>query len=88
MVDLGAPLGSIWGAREPQKTVKSVVLSSKIKVFAVLRVGPENGPKKAQKGGPARPKTCLERKRKAESQKAVVATVCPVVCCVCLVVPR
>ena len=46
MVDLGAPLGSIWGAREPQKSAKSAVLSSKIKVFAVWRAGPENGRKK------------------------------------------
>ena len=49
MVDLGAPLGSIWGAREPQKSAKSAVLSSKIKVFAVWRAGAENGRKKPQK---------------------------------------
>ena len=48
MVDLGAPLGSIWGAREPQKSAKSVVLSSKIEVFAVWRAGAENGRKKPQ----------------------------------------
>ena len=49
MVDLGAPLGSLWGAPEPQKPAKSAVLSSKIKVFAVWRAGPENDRKKAQK---------------------------------------
>ena len=49
LIDLGAPSGSILGAREPQKTAKSAVLSSKIKVFAVLRAGPENGRKKAKK---------------------------------------
>ena len=49
MVDLGAPLGSIWGAREPQKSAKSAVLSSKIKVFAVWRAGPENDRKKPKK---------------------------------------
>ena len=49
MGDLGAPLGSIWGAPEPQKSAKSAVLSSKIKVFAVWRAGPENGRKKPQK---------------------------------------
>ena len=49
MVDLGAPLGSMLGAREPQKSAKSAVLSSKIKVFAVWRAGPENGRKKPKK---------------------------------------
>ena len=49
MVDLGAPLGSLWGAPEPQKSAKSAVLSSKIKVFAVWRAGPENGRKKPKK---------------------------------------
>ena len=88
LIDLGAPSGSILGALEPQKTVKSVVLSSKIKVFAVLRAVPEKDQTMSQFWPPARPKTCPERKRKAESQEAVVATVCPVVCCVCLVVPR
>jgi len=49
LIDLGAPSGSILGAREPQKTAKSPVLSSKIKVFAVWRAGAENGRKKPQK---------------------------------------
>ena len=48
MVDLGAPLGSIWGAPEPPKPAKSAVLSSKTKVFAVWRAGPENGRRKPQ----------------------------------------
>ena len=45
LIDLGAPSGSIFGARETQKTAKSAVLSSKIKVFAVLRAGPEKAEK-------------------------------------------
>ena len=50
------------------------VLSSKIKVFAVLRAGPEKDQKMSQCWPPARPKTCPERKRKAESEKAGVST--------------
>ena len=57
LIDLGAPSGSILGAREPQKTAKSTVLSSKIKVDAVLRAGPEKDPKMSQFWPPARPKT-------------------------------
>ena len=78
-------------AREPQKSAKSAVLSSKIKVFAVWRAGAENGRKKPKKGPktpPARPKTCLERKRKAESEKAVGASVGLLGCRVCLVAQR
>ena len=73
------------GASKNSKKYRTVVKNQGFRVFAR---GARKRPKMSQFWPPARPKTCLERKRKAESQEAVVATVCPVVCCVCLVVPR
>ena len=79
-LDFGSP-----GASKNSKKCRTVVKNQGFRGFAR---GARKRQKMSQFCPPARPKTCLERKRKAESQEAVVATVCPVVCCVCLVVPR
>ena len=83
-LDLGSP-----GASKISKKCRTVVKNQGFRGLARgARKRPEKAPKWSPKTPPARPETCLERKRKAESEKAVGASVGLLGCRVCLVAQR